>query len=148
MKFTRPERASNTYSNNPESIDGELPHNSLLRFSRKSQGYLYTRYPIVVRALGRVRARAKVSCIQQGYWKRSIIPDVAVTTKRYSITLRLVCKIPLLARRTRPMQPVGQARRATIGYIVYNTPACQAPLHKFLANNLGLLYRATAIWNQ
>ena len=27
----------------------------------------------------------------------------------------LVCKIPLLARRTRPMQPVGQARRATIG---------------------------------
>ena len=32
----------------------------------------------------------------------------------------LVCKIPLLARRTRPMQPVGQARRATIGYLVYN----------------------------
>ena len=25
---------------------------------------LYTRYPIVARALGRVRARAKVSCIQ------------------------------------------------------------------------------------
>ena len=31
----------------------------------------------------------------------------------------VVCKIPLLARRTRPMQPVGQARRATIGYLVY-----------------------------
>ena len=28
----------------------------------------------------------------------------------------LVCKIPLLARRTRP---VGQARRSTIGYLVY-----------------------------
>ena len=28
----------------------------------------------------------------------------------------LVCKIPLLARRTRPG---GQARRATIGYLVY-----------------------------
>ena len=30
---------------------------------------------------------------------------------------RVVCKIPLLARRTRPK---GQARRATIGYLVYN----------------------------
>ena len=32
-----------------------------------------------------------------------------------------VCKIPLLARRTRPKggRPVGQARRATIGYLVY-----------------------------
>ena len=29
----------------------------------------------------------------------------------------VVCKIPLLARRTRPK---GQARRATIGYLVYN----------------------------
>ena len=37
----------------------------------------------------------------------------------------LVCKIPLLTRRTRPMQPAGQARRATIGYLVYNgLPAC------------------------
>ena len=37
-----------------------------------------------------------------------------------ALTEDLVCKIPLLARRTRPMQPVGQARRATIGYLVYN----------------------------
>ena len=64
---------------------------------------LYTRYPIVARALGlaaafRPSARAKESCIQ-------------------------VCKIPLLARRTRPMQPVGQARRATIGYLVYKPGA-------------------------
>ena len=27
----------------------------------------------------------------------------------------------MLARRTRPMQPAGQARRATIGYLVYNS---------------------------
>ena len=32
----------------------------------------------------------------------------------------IVCKIPLLARRTRPKAPAGQARRATIGYLVYN----------------------------
>ena len=38
--------------------------------------------------------------------------------------LDLVCKIPLLARRTRPMQPVGQARRATIGYLVYKIRPC------------------------
>ena len=57
---------------------------------------IHDRYPIVARTwpFGRVRARAKVYCI-------------------------LVCKIPLLARRTRPMQPAGQARRATIGYLVY-----------------------------
>ena len=35
-----------------------------------------------------------------------------------SPAFRVVCKIPLLARRTR--QPAGQARRATIGYLVYN----------------------------
>ena len=39
----------------------------------------------------------------------------------------LVCKIPLLARRTRPMQPVGQARRATIGYLVYKNNAAGRP---------------------
>ena len=33
-------------------------------------------------------------------------------------SLYLVCKIPLLARRTRPK---GQARRATIGYLVYKS---------------------------
>ena len=38
-------------------------------------------------------------------------------------TFALVCKIPLLARRTRP---VGQARRATIGYIVFNLCSCDA----------------------
>ena len=32
--------------------------------------------------------------------------------------ITFVCKIPLLARRTRP-RPKGQARRATIGYLVY-----------------------------
>ena len=31
----------------------------------------------------------------------------------------VACKIPLLARRTPPMQLVGQARCATIGYLVY-----------------------------
>ena len=36
----------------------------------------------------------------------------------------IVCKIPLFARRTRPMQPVGQARRATIGHLVYNVSYC------------------------
>ena len=35
--------------------------------------------------------------------------------------LWFVCKIPLLAQRTRPMQPIGQVRRATIGYLVYKT---------------------------
>ena len=35
----------------------------------------------------------------------------------FSAMLEVICKIPLLARRTRP---VGQARRATIGYLVYN----------------------------
>ena len=62
MRFTRPESASTTFSNDPESIDLELPHNSLLRFSRKSQED----------------------------WKHSIIPDEVVTTRRYSITLRHV----------------------------------------------------------
>ena len=36
----------------------------------------------------------------------------------------VVCKIPLLARRTRPKQPAGQARHATIGYLVYNQQGC------------------------
>ena len=36
---------------------------------------------------------------------------------------RIVCKIPLLARRT---QPAGQARRATIGYLVYKVSYCTA----------------------
>ena len=38
-------------------------------------------------------------------------------TRKYQTIIFLVCKIPLLARRT---QPVGQARRATIGHLVYN----------------------------
>ena len=62
MKFTRPESASTTSSNDTESLEVELPHNSMLRFSRKSQED----------------------------WKHSIIPDEAVTTRRYSITLRHV----------------------------------------------------------
>ena len=39
-----------------------------------------------------------------------------------SKTSPVVCKIPLLARRTRP---IGQVRRATIGYLVYNLPRRQ-----------------------
>ena len=34
----------------------------------------------------------------------------------HNVNYGLVCKIPLLARRTRPK---GRARRATIGYLVY-----------------------------
>ena len=42
---------------------------------------------------------------------------VCVAAKvRMTIPLPLVCKIPSLARRTRP---AGKARRATIGYVVY-----------------------------
>ena len=62
MKFTKPESASTTSSNDPKSIEVDLPHNSLLRFSRASQE----------------------DC------EHSIIPDEAATTRRYSITLRHV----------------------------------------------------------
>ena len=34
MKFTRPESALTTSSNDTESIEVELPHNSLLRFQK------------------------------------------------------------------------------------------------------------------
>ena len=34
--------------------------------------HLYTRYPIVARALGRVRARAKESCIQTSHCDQDI----------------------------------------------------------------------------
>ena len=37
--------------------------------------------------------------------------------RKRGVPITLVCKIPLLAQRTRP---AGQARRATIGYLVYN----------------------------
>ena len=45
-----------------------------------------------------------------------------VNNKNIRDSCIFVCKIPLLARRTRPKgwQPAGQARRATIGYLVYN----------------------------
>ena len=44
-----------------------------------------------------------------------------VAHKFHQELIHIVCKIPLLARRTRP---VGQARRATIGYLVYNDTHC------------------------
>ena len=61
------------YRVNPLSTLYELPHISKLFSYFTSSGItlyqteLYTRYPIVARAwpLGRVRARAKESCIQQ-----------------------------------------------------------------------------------
>ena len=36
-----------------------------------------------------------------------------------------VCKIPLFARRNRPK---GQARRATIGYLVYKLDVCSTAI--------------------
>ena len=45
---------------------------------------------------GRVRARAKISCIQDTFARA----------------------------RTRPMQPLGQARATTIGYLVYKKVSC------------------------
>ena len=65
--------------------------------------------------------------------------QITVSQNNFRIILRMpcmiVCKIPLLARlyarylcsrdalglKAEPMQPVGQARRATIGYLVYNS---------------------------
>ena len=54
-----------------------------------------------------------------------------------------VCKIPLLARRTRPMQPIGQARRATIGYLVCiqdTLSSRAAPLGRVRRASKGILH--------
>ena len=41
------------------------------------------------------------------------------------------------ATRTRPRQPAGQARRATIGYLVYNRKTCELNLSQSQNRNLG-----------
>ena len=57
-----------------------------------------------------------------------------------------VCKIPLLARRTRPMHPVDQARRATIGYLVYKHTFCvHGTRSSIVARALGLAIRVRAL---